>query len=642
MTTERLSILIAAAALREFTAPELAAYTGANPKTVRQVLHREQQSRGLFERSEQTLGAGKGRRPVLWRLRDGNAVLDELAYEESRVAELQAASSSRMQRANATPDWADRTEALLTSAEEAAERSVEDSDVHEQKALADIAINLLHAADPDPHAKGDQTSPINWWEDGQDLTVRRARVAKMRPPEDNPFGIIRLRYRSSGAGPEQVLQRACRVAAFASLGALYAEGVGLGAEHLKRATEAVAAGSDSLPPSEAFGWVRLIVRASTNAAIGYLPPIAVLMPDGQSPANLFPTSRGRWRRVAILNKPSYVTYAVWVEEWTVPLWASELLPGLVMFHDGSTESSETLNQLLAGLEGSTGNRAAVIIASASENFKDVAKVSQSGGIFYPIRETLEGLLETVSRAVIPAVDTASDPSVDHSAGNFLRLASPPIVHENAAPTERVSDETVVRQRHSTEVDNRPTRSRSREVEETDPEPSDLRVEQQVLFGVSPELGYRGPTACAAAGITYRQLDYWARTGLVEPTLRVASGSGRQRLYSFRDILVLKIVKRLLDTGISLQQIRVAVTHLRDRGSHDLSQVTLLSDGESIYEATSPDEVVDLLAGGQGIFGIAVGRVWQELEGTLIELPREKVFAGIEQGSNRRHPNEKAL
>src|SRR5581483_6074513 len=64
------------------------------------------------------------------------------------------------------------------------------------------------------------------------------------------------------------------------------------------------------------------------------------------------------------------------------------------------------------------------------------------------------------------------------------------------------------------------------------------------------LGYRGPTACAAAGITYRQLDYWARTGLVEPSVRAAHGSGTQRLYSFRDILVLKIVKRLLDAGVS--------------------------------------------------------------------------------------------
>ena len=153
-------------------------------------------------------------------------------------------------------------------------------------------------------------------------------------------------------------------------------------------------------------------------------------------------------------------------------------------------------------------------------------------------------------------------------------------------------------------------------------------EQGLLFGeeltVSPEdVGYRGPTACTAAGITYRQLDYWARTGLVEPSVRAAAGSGSQRLYGFRDILALKIVKRLLDTGISLQQIRTAIGFLREQGAEDVAQVTLMSDGASVYACTSPDEVVDLLQGGQGVFGIALGRVWQEVEGTLADLPAER-------------------
>ncbi len=141
--------------------------------------------------------------------------------------------------------------------------------------------------------------------------------------------------------------------------------------------------------------------------------------------------------------------------------------------------------------------------------------------------------------------------------------------------------------------------------------------------LNEELGYRGPVACAAAGITYRQLDYWARTKLVEPSLRNASGSGSARLYSFRDILVLKVVKRLLDTGVSLQQIRAAIEHLRERGVDDLAQITLMSDGASVYECTSHDEVIDLVQGGQGVFGIAVGRVWREVEGSLAELPRER-------------------
>ncbi len=137
-----------------------------------------------------------------------------------------------------------------------------------------------------------------------------------------------------------------------------------------------------------------------------------------------------------------------------------------------------------------------------------------------------------------------------------------------------------------------------------------------------EIGYRGATACSAAGISYRQLDYWARTGLVEPSIRTASGSGTQRLYGFRDILVLKIVKRLLDAGVSLQNIRTAVDHLRSRGVTELERITLMSDGASIYECASPDEIIDLLQGGQGVFGIAVGKVWLEVEGSLSVLQGE--------------------
>lgn len=142
-----------------------------------------------------------------------------------------------------------------------------------------------------------------------------------------------------------------------------------------------------------------------------------------------------------------------------------------------------------------------------------------------------------------------------------------------------------------------------------------------------ELGFRGASACQAAGISYRQLDYWARTGLVEPTIRGASGSGSQRLYGFKDILVLKIVKRLLDTGVSLQNIRSAVTHLRNRGVSDLARITLLSDGASIYECSNPEEIIDLLQGGQGVFGIAIGKVWNEVEGSLLHLQGEDPVDG---------------
>ncbi|WP_413227972.1 MerR family transcriptional regulator [Corynebacterium lizhenjunii] len=150
--------------------------------------------------------------------------------------------------------------------------------------------------------------------------------------------------------------------------------------------------------------------------------------------------------------------------------------------------------------------------------------------------------------------------------------------------------------------------------------------QESLFDLGPdeEVGYRVPIACQVAGITYRQLDYWARTNLVSPSIRTARGSGSQRLYSFKDVLVLKIVKRLLDTGISLQNIRLAVDGLRDRGVNDLAELTLVSDGTTVYECRSNEEVIDLLAGGQGVFGIAVPGIVKELTGTIADFPSERV------------------
>jgi DNA-binding transcriptional MerR regulator len=139
-------------------------------------------------------------------------------------------------------------------------------------------------------------------------------------------------------------------------------------------------------------------------------------------------------------------------------------------------------------------------------------------------------------------------------------------------------------------------------------------------GSDEEVGYRGTTAYSVAGISYRQLDYWARTGLVVPSVRDASGSGTQRLYSFRDIVVLKVVKRLLDAGVSLQNIRKAIETLRRRGEDDLANVTLISDGTTVYECRSAEEIVDLLQGGQGVFAIAISGPFKEIQGSLAELP----------------------
>jgi DNA-binding transcriptional MerR regulator len=143
------------------------------------------------------------------------------------------------------------------------------------------------------------------------------------------------------------------------------------------------------------------------------------------------------------------------------------------------------------------------------------------------------------------------------------------------------------------------------------------------------VGYRAPQVCNLVGITYRQLDYWARTGLITPSLKKATGSGSQRLYAFPDIVQLKVVKRLLDAGMSLKKIRRAMDILRDElvADSSLSNVTLLSDGRTIYAAHSPSEVVDVFRGGQGVFGIAVGPVQEELMGEIHRLFPDHAISG---------------
>ena len=94
--------------------------------------------------------------------------------------------------------------------------------------------------------------------------------------------------------------------------------------------------------------------------------------------------------------------------------------------------------------------------------------------------------------------------------------------------------------------------------------------------------------------------------------------------------MLKIVKHLLDTGVSLQQIRTSIEHLRTRGVEDLAGVTLMSDGTTVYECTSPSEVIDLVQAGQGVFGIAIGRVWREIEQNLNGEPGEDTLGGAHE------------
>jgi DNA-binding transcriptional MerR regulator len=136
------------------------------------------------------------------------------------------------------------------------------------------------------------------------------------------------------------------------------------------------------------------------------------------------------------------------------------------------------------------------------------------------------------------------------------------------------------------------------------------------------VGYRGPQVCKIVGISYRQLDYWTTTGLIVPSVRNAEGSGSQRLYSFEDIVQLKVIKSLLDTGVSLQRIRSAIQFVRDRGL-SLRHITLLSDGKTVYALDDQREIIDLIRQGQGVFAIAVEPVYAELEAEVAHLPAER-------------------
>ena len=150
-----------------------------------------------------------------------------------------------------------------------------------------------------------------------------------------------------------------------------------------------------------------------------------------------------------------------------------------------------------------------------------------------------------------------------------------------------------------------------------------------MASTTEEQGYRVPEVCRVTGITYRQLDYWARTGLVHPSIREAGGSGTQRLYSFQDLLELRIIKSWLDTGVALPRIRKVIEHLREMGE-PMTGVTLVSDGTTIYAADSPEAMVDLLKKGQGVFAIAVDGVRDGLEADLrkrSKKPRGTAAAG---------------
>jgi DNA-binding transcriptional MerR regulator len=136
----------------------------------------------------------------------------------------------------------------------------------------------------------------------------------------------------------------------------------------------------------------------------------------------------------------------------------------------------------------------------------------------------------------------------------------------------------------------------------------------------PDDGYSGPEVCRVVGITYRQLDYWARTNLVRPSLADAKGSGSRRRYSYRDLLELKAIKRLLDAGIKLEVVRDVFTYLRDNLGEDITTANLVIQGNKTVLIQSDGELIDLVKRGQGVLNILpLGTVKDEVDAAIIDL-----------------------
>jgi DNA-binding transcriptional MerR regulator len=142
-------------------------------------------------------------------------------------------------------------------------------------------------------------------------------------------------------------------------------------------------------------------------------------------------------------------------------------------------------------------------------------------------------------------------------------------------------------------------------------------------GAAAEQGYRGPQVCKIVGITYRQLDHWDRTGLLRPSLAAARGSGTQRLYSYRDVVVLRIIKQLLDSGVTLQRARKAIDFFRDSVGDDLASANLVLGAQDSVLARNGDELLDLLRGGQGVFNVVpLSGVVDDVRSRIFELGAE--------------------
>ncbi len=129
-------------------------------------------------------------------------------------------------------------------------------------------------------------------------------------------------------------------------------------------------------------------------------------------------------------------------------------------------------------------------------------------------------------------------------------------------------------------------------------------------------GYRGTVASKVAGITYRQLDYWARKQILVPSLNPSHGSGTRRLYSFKDVVILAVSKRLLDAGVNLNNVTKAIGFLTQRSTSALENIVIVCDGDNVQECTENSQMLDLMNKGNAVFGVSVGALWHQMEEAL--------------------------
>ena len=142
-------------------------------------------------------------------------------------------------------------------------------------------------------------------------------------------------------------------------------------------------------------------------------------------------------------------------------------------------------------------------------------------------------------------------------------------------------------------------------------------------------GYSGAKAAEIVGITYRQLDYWARTDLVRPSLVDATGSGSRRQYSYRDLLELRVIKSLLDAGIKLESVREVFSYLRENLGEDVTTANLVIQGNQAVLVRDGGELIDLVKRGQGVLNVLpMAHVVDELETRIVELRPQSPAAAV--------------